>query len=68
METKKSYRVRPGLVVALEENKIFRSEEPLELTDAEYQRHAIQVETEEQYQARNKKAEGRRQKAEGGSR
>ena len=54
MSEKKSYRVRPGLVVALEENKIFGAEEPLELTDSEYFRHAIQVETEEQYQARTK--------------
>lgn len=51
---KKAYRVRTGLVVPLSENKIYVGGEYLELSEVEYQRHAHQVETEAQYQERNK--------------
>lgn len=51
---KKVYRVRDGLVVPLNENKIYVAGESVELSHAEFMRHAHQVETEEQYQARLK--------------
>ena len=50
--SKKTYYVRDGLVVKLTEEKTYISGEPVEMTDAEYGRHAHQVETEEQYKAR----------------
>ena len=52
--TTKTYYVRPGLVVALTESKIYEPEEAVKLTEEQFQRHAHQVETEEQYKARNK--------------
>ena len=52
--TTKTYYVRPGLVVALTESKIYEPDEAVKLTDEQFQRHAHQVETEEQYKARTK--------------
>ena len=52
--TTKTYYVRPGLVVALTESKIYEPGEAVKLTDEQFQRHAHQVENEEQYKARNK--------------
>ena len=50
----KTYYVRPGLVVALTESKIYEPGEAVKLTDEQFQRHAHQVESEEQYKARTK--------------
>lgn len=51
---RKTYRVRQGLVVPLTENKIYEAGEAVELSNEEFMRHAHQVETDEQYQARLK--------------
>ena len=53
-ENKQDYRVRSGLVVALSDTQIYESGSSLSLTDSEYARHAHQLETEEQFQAREK--------------
>ncbi len=57
--TAKTYYVRPGLVVALTESKIYEPGEAVKLTDEQFQRHAHQVETEEQYKARTKTTRGK---------
>lgn len=49
---KTEYFVRENLVVRLSEAKTYQSGERVELSEEEYQRHAHQVETFEQYQAR----------------
>ena len=47
-------RVRDKLIVKLTETKIYEAGEQVEMTYAQYLRHAHQVETEDQYQARLK--------------
>ncbi|MEM9273800.1 MAG: hypothetical protein AAGA80_12655 [Cyanobacteria bacterium P01_F01_bin.143] len=56
----KNYYVRPGLVVVLSEKKTYEPEELVKLTPEQYKRHAHQVETEAQYQSRNKSGRGKR--------
>ncbi len=51
---KEQFRVRDGLVVKLNKKKTYESGEQLEMTKDQYLRHAHQLETEEQYQARQK--------------
>ena len=47
-------RVRDRLIVKLNEDKTYKSGELVEMTEDQYLRHAHQLETEEQYQARQK--------------
>ena len=47
-------RVRDKLIVKLTETKSYEGSEQVEMTYPQYLRHAHQVETEEQYQARLK--------------
>ncbi len=51
-ETKAIYWVRPGLVLALKENLIYEAGESVELTEAQYKRHQVQLETDGEYKAR----------------
>lgn len=50
--SKLTYVVRENLVVRLSESKTYSSGEKIDLTEAEYELHAHQVETEAQYIAR----------------
>lgn len=50
--SKLTYVVRENLVVRLSESKTYSSGEKIDLTDAEYELHAHQLETEAQYLAR----------------
>lgn len=50
------FRVRDRLIVKLNEDKTYKSGELVEMTEEQYSRHAHQLETEEQYQARQKLA------------
>jgi DNA-binding response OmpR family regulator len=56
--SKNTYVVRENLVVRLSESKTYRSGEKIDLTPAEYELHAHQLETEEQYLARIKPVKG----------
>jgi|GEM_PF-6659324 len=54
---KKLYRVRDGLVCRMSSAKTLKSGETVELTDSEYEKHKLVLETEEQYQSRQKSTE-----------
>ena len=58
------FRVREHLVVRLTKEKTYKPGEPVEMDAQQYQRHAHQVETEEQYRSRQEKSEVRSQKSE----
>ncbi len=56
---KEQFRVRDGLVVKLNKKKTYEPGEQVEMTYEQYMRHAHQVETEEQYQSRQKLAKSK---------
>ena len=51
------YRVREHLVCRMSGSKTYMSGEQLELSDEEYEAHKLVLETEEQYQSRQKLTE-----------
>ncbi len=51
---KQLYRVRDGLVCRMSGSKTYMPGEQLELSDEEYEAHKLVLETEEQYQSRQK--------------
>ena len=55
--TKKLYRVREHLVCRMSGSKTYMSGEQLELSEEEYEAHKLVLETEEQYQSRQKLTE-----------
>ena len=51
----KTYYVRNGLVVKLNDEKTYKEGETVDLTPEQYKRHAHQIETAEQYKVRTSK-------------
>ena len=51
---KETYRVRDHLVCRMSGSKTYMPEEQLELSTEEYEAHKLVLETEEQYQSRQK--------------